>query len=158
MSDINARSDLRSRLARIWETQTEKPRPLIFLVSPGKEHGDDFRQAADALGVHYIRLHLQQVVTPDQHGLFTQDKPRLVVISGIDQLTPGERDAMVRLIQNGPRTLAVILCQVEADTARNIMSAWRKLRAIEEAQALRAADTGKGTNAAANRVASGAVA
>ena len=73
---------------------------------------------------------------------FTQDKPRLVVVSGIDRLTPGERDAFARLIENRPRTLTVILCPVERDQAHKISRAWEALRQFEQEQTSRVAVVG----------------
>jgi hypothetical protein len=85
-----------------------------------------------------------------------QDKARLVVISGIEQLTPGERDALVRLIYGGPRTLPVTLCRVERDVARKIMAASGELRLIGETQLRRAMLAEKGSALMANSAESGA--
>ncbi|WIW90468.1 hypothetical protein K3M67_20870 (plasmid) [Sphingobium sp. V4] len=157
MPEIDTRPDLKSRLARNWEMQTDRPRPVIILASPGTDHGLELQEVADDLGIQYIRLHLQQVVTPGQHGILTQDKARLVVISGVEQLTPGERDALVRLIYSGPRTLPAILCPVEGDVARKIMAAFGKLRRIGETQLCRTMLAQNGSTLSANSTVSGAV-
>jgi len=64
MLEIDPRSDLKSRLARNREMQTDRPRPVIILALPGTDHGLELQEVADDDGIQYIRLHLQQVVTP----------------------------------------------------------------------------------------------
>lgn len=113
MNDVALPNDLRRQLTRRWAEETDKPKAFILLTAPGREPGTELRLVADELGLQFLAIHLNQVVTPEQHLLFTQNMPRLVAISGIDRLTPGERDAFVKLIHNGPRTLPVILCHVE---------------------------------------------
>ncbi|PNQ04007.1 hypothetical protein A8G00_08980 [Sphingobium sp. SA916] len=115
----------------MWNAPVEKPKALISLIAPGRDAIAELRQVADELGLQLIGVHLDQVFKPEQHIAFTQDKPRLVAISGIDRLTPGERDALARLIENGPRTLTVILCPVEGDQAHKISRAWETLRLLE---------------------------
>ena len=139
MSDVASPKNLRRQLMQLWSAETDKPKAFLFLVVPGRVPGDELRPVAHELGLQIINIHLNQVLTPDQHMLFTQDKPRMVVISGIDRLTPGERDAFVRLIHSGPRTLPVILCPVDQHQARRIGQAWAKLRALEQDQERRAA-------------------
>lgn len=115
-----------------------KAETIVLLAPTGRDSTDIIRPVAGELAIQCIHLPLNQVVTPEQHMLLTQDKPRLVAVSGIDRLTASERDALVRLIYGGPKTLAVIICPVERDEGRRIQSAWAKLRAIEDAQQCRA--------------------
>lgn len=138
MSDVALKNNLGAQLIRIWNAPTDKPQPLILLAPIGRDSTEIIRPIADELAIQFIHLPLNQVVTPEQHLLLMQGKPRLVAISGIDRLTASERDALVRLIDGGPKTLAVILCSVERDEARRINIAWTKLRAIEDAQQCRA--------------------
>lgn len=137
MSDVPP-NQLMARLSDIWNASTDKPAALILLVPRGRDITDQLRQIAQELSVEFIRLNLDQVGTPEQHMLFTRNKPRLVAILGIDRLTPSERNALARLAYNGPRTLPVILCPVESDEARKIIGAWATLRDIEDDQARRA--------------------
>lgn len=139
MSNIASPKNLRRQLMQLWSAETDKPKAFLFLVVPGRVPADELGSVADELGLQLINIHLNQVVTPEQHMLFTPDKPRMVVISGIDRLTPGERDAFVRLIHSGPRTLPVILCPVDQHQARRSSQAWTKLRSLERDQELRAA-------------------
>lgn len=139
MSDVASPKNLRRQLMQLWSAETDRPKAFLLLVVPGRVPADELRPVADELGLQLINIHLNQVLTPDQHMLFTLDKPRMVVISGIDRLTPGERDAFVRLIHSGPRTLPVILCPVDQHQARRIGQAWAKLRALEQDQERRAA-------------------
>lgn len=142
MSDVALPKDLRGRLISLWNAPVEKPKALISLVAPGRDATTELRHISDELGLQFIGVHLDQVVKPEQHMAFTQDKPRLVAVSGIDRLTPGERDAFARLIENGPRTLTVILCPVERDQAHKISRAWEALRQFEQEAASRVAVAG----------------
>nr|WP_140404564.1 hypothetical protein [Sphingomonas sp. CDS-1] len=139
MSAVASPKDLRRQLMQLWSAETDKPKAFIFLAVPGRVPGDELRPIAEELGLQFINIHLNQVVTPEQHLLFTQDKPRMVVMSGIDRLTPGERDAFVRLIHNGPRTLPIVLCPVDLHQAQRIGRAWARLRALEQEQESRMA-------------------
>ncbi len=139
-------ADLGTRLTAAWN-DSEKPKPVIRLVPLGVDPGVELRSIAEELAIQFIPIRLQQVVTPEQHGLFTQDKPRMVVVYGIHCLTPGERDAFARLLGNGPKTLIVVICPVEAEQVRKISAAWAKLRSLEADQTLRADRLAKLTSA-----------
>ena len=134
MSDVASPKNLRRQLMQLWSAETDRPKAFLLLVVPGRVPADELSPVADEMGLLVNSIHLHQVLPPDQPMLFTQDKPRMVVISGVDRLTPGERDAFVRLIHSGPRTLPVILCPVDQHQARRIGQAWSKLRALEQDQ------------------------
>lgn len=142
MSDVALPKDLRGRLVDLWNASVEKPKALISLIAPGRDVTTELRGIAQELGLQFIGVHLDQVVKPEQHMAFTQDKPRLVAVSGIDRLTPGERAAFARLTDNGPRTLKVILCPVERDQAHKISRAWEALRRLGQEAASSAAVVG----------------
>lgn len=129
-------SDLGTRLTAAWNG-CEKPKPVIKLVPLGSDPGMQLRSVAEELAIQFIPIRLQQVVTPEQHGHFTQDKPRLVAVYGIDRLTLGEREAFARLLRNGPKTLIVMICPVEAEQAERVSAAWARLRCLEADQLLR---------------------
>lgn len=141
-----ASSDLGARLTAAWN-ESEKPKPAIRLVPLGTDPGVQLRRISEELAVQFIPIRLGQVVTPEQHGLFTQDRPRLVAVYEIDQLTSGEREAFARLLGNGPKTLVVVICPVEAEQAGKISAAWEKLRRLEAAQRQRADQLTKLTSA-----------
>lgn len=129
--------DLGMRLTAAWK-ESERPKPLIRLVPLGTDLSVELRSIADELAIQFIPIRLGQVVTPEQHGLLTKDVPRLVVAYRVDRLTPGERDAFLRLLGNGPKTLIVLICPVETEQARRISDAWAELRLLEADQRLRA--------------------
>ena len=135
-----------TRLTAAWH-DSDKPKPIIRLVPLGVDPGGELRSIAQELAIQFIPIRLAQVITPEQHGLFTQDKPRLVAVYGIDRLTTGEREAFVRLLGNGPKTLGVVICPVEAGQARTISAAWAAMRRVEADQMLRADRLAKLTNA-----------
>jgi hypothetical protein len=137
MYDVS-QNQLMARLSDIWNASTDTPAALIVLVRNGSDISDQIRQITQELSVDFIRLNLGQVVTPEQHLLFTRDKPRIVAILGIDRLTPSERNALARLVYNGPRTLPVILCPVESEEACKIIGALTTLSDIEDDQTRRA--------------------
>ncbi len=125
--------DLGARLTAAWN-DSEKPKPLVRLVPLGADPGMQLRSIADELAIQFIPIRLAQAVTPEQHGLFSQDRPRMVAVYGIDRLTPGEREAFARLLNNGPKTLIVVICPVTVDQAEQISMAWGKLRRLEAGQ------------------------
>jgi hypothetical protein len=125
--------DLGERLKAAWN-DSDKPKPVIGLVPIGADPGMQLRRIAEELAIQFIPVRLSQVVTPEQHGLFTQDRPRLVAVYGIDRLTPGERDAFARLLGKGPKTFIVVICPAEAAQAEKISAAWATVRRLEAVQ------------------------
>lgn len=130
MSQATPPNALAAQVTRLWNEPVDRPRALIFLATPGREPGN-LREIAQGLGLGYIRLDLTQAVTPEQHLQLTDKSPRLLCLFGLDRLGAGERDALVRLLGNGPRTLSIIICPVAAEREDAIRSAWKELRAFE---------------------------
>lgn len=125
--------DLGERLKVAWN-DSEKPKPIIRLVPIGADPGMQLKRIAEELAIQFIPIRLSQVVTPEQHGLFTHERPRLVAVYGIDRLPPGERESFARLLGKGPKTLIVVICPVEAAQAEKIWAAWAAVRRLEAVQ------------------------
>lgn len=70
-----ASSDLGARLTASWN-ESEKQKPVVRLVPLGTDPGVQLRSISEELAIQSIPLRLGQVVTPEQHGLFPQDRPR----------------------------------------------------------------------------------
>ena len=126
------------RLRMACEASVERPTAVLAFIAPRRDIIADISAISVDLGIQFIRLHLNQVVTPDQHLQFMESKPRLTAISGLETLAPSERDALVRLVYNVPRTLAVTWCFLEPVRARATVDAWQELKAVEARQGHRA--------------------
>jgi hypothetical protein len=147
MTSLTAQKSLRERLIKNWQDAVDRPTPVIALIASGRDMNAELRTIAGDLGIKFIRLDLRQVITPDQHGLFMQEQPRLVAISGLETISTAERSALVRLLHKRPRTLAVTWCVVETNHSRRIIEARRELaefdltRTAREALLLAAEET-----------------
>jgi hypothetical protein len=135
---------LKAQIVRNWEAAVDRPNPIVVLIKAERDIVEELRQIARQLDIAFIRLQLSQTVTPDHHMQLMVDKPRLVAITGLETLTNGERDSLVRLLNKGPRTFAMTWCVVEPERVSRITRAWHEIKAVEIAKERRATRLAEG--------------
>lgn len=113
---IPNQSQFRQKIRKIWNSNYGREYALILKTNDRFETVASLRTFATELGARAIILDIDQKLADEQIELLRRPGPRIVVITGIETMTPGDAKTLPDAINVGGHALPVIVCLEEAST------------------------------------------
>lgn len=108
-------NQFRLRVREAWNQPYNPAYAMVVRTNDRMEAVSALRTFATELGARTIILDIDKVVDDEQRQLLARKGPRLVIMSGLDTMSPDDRSQLRDLINAGGQALPVVIWEIKPE-------------------------------------------